>query len=96
MNEARYYLSKVLDEPFRIYTLTIDELLILLLPIVVIGFVLHCIMTGFSLGIGGMWLLKRYKGEQGHYYLLHWLYWHLPPFIAFQCTPPSCDREYLG
>lgn len=92
----RYYMPKTLDEPFRIYILTIDELLLLVLPIVVIGFVFHQMVVGFVLGIGGLTLIKKFKGEQGHYYLFHLAYWHLPEMIQFYATPPSYIRDYLG
>lgn len=92
----RYYMPKTLDEPFRIYILTIDELLLLVLPIVVIGFVFHQMVVGFVLGLGGLTLIKKFKGEQGHYYLFHLAYWHLPEMIQFNATPPSYIRDYLG
>jgi conjugal transfer pilus assembly protein TraL len=96
MQTDKYYLPKMLDEPFRLYVLTVDELLILVLPILLIGFVLHQIVVGFILGIGGLGLLKKYKGEQGHFYLVHLAYWYLPKIINFKVTPPSYIRQYLG
>jgi conjugal transfer pilus assembly protein TraL len=92
----KYYLPKSLDEPFRIYILTIDELLLLIVPILVIGFIFHQIVLGFMLGIGGLTLIKKFKGEQGHFYLVHLAYWYLPDIIQFKVTPPSYIREYLG
>jgi conjugal transfer pilus assembly protein TraL len=92
----RYYLPKTLDEPFRIYILTIDELLVLVLPIFVIGFLFYQMVVGFVLGIGGLALIKKFKGEQGHYYMLHLAYWYLPELIQFKATPPSYIRNYLG
>lgn len=92
----KYYLPKSLDEPFRIYILTIDELLLLVVPILVIGFIFHQIVLGFMLGIGGLTLIKKFKGEQGHFYLVHLAYWYLPDIIQFKVTPPSYIREYLG
>lgn len=92
----RYYMPKTLDEPFRIYILTIDELLLLVLPILIIGFVLHQMVVGFILGLGGLTLIKKFKGEQGHYYLVHLAYWYLPDMVQFKVTPPSYIRDYLG
>jgi len=92
----RYYLPKMLDEPFRIYILTIDELLLLVLPILFVGFIFQQMMIGFILGIVGLTLIKKFKGEQGHYYLLHLAYWYLPDIVQFKATPPSYIREYLG
>jgi len=48
------------------------------------------------LGIGGLTLIKKFKGEQGHFYLIHLAYWYLPDIIQFKVTPPSYVREYLG
>lgn len=92
----KYYIPKLLDEPFRIYLLTLDEFFVLLIPILLIGFILNQIILGFILGVGGLALLKKFKGEQGHFYLVHMMYWHLPQFVRFKATPASYVREYLG
>lgn len=92
----KYYLPKMLDEPFRIYILTIDEFILLVAPIVLIGFVFHQMIMGFIIGIGSMTMIKKFKGEQGHFYLLHLAYWYLPDIVKFKETPPSYIREYLG
>lgn len=92
----KYYLPKTLDEPFRVYVLTVDELLVLSLPIVLIGFFFTQMLLGFILGLGGLTILKRFKGEQGHCYLIHLAYWYLPDVIKFKYTPPSYIRSYLG
>lgn len=92
----RYYLPKMLDEPFRLYILTLDELCLLVLPILLVGFILHQMLLGFMLGIGGLTLIKKFKGEQGHFYLLHLAYWYLPDLVQFKATPPSYVRLYLG
>lgn len=92
----KYYLPKTLDEPFRICVLTIDELLLLVAPILVIGFIFHQVVLGFMLGVGGLTLIKKFKGEQGHFYLIHLAYWYLPEIVKFKVTPPSYIREYLG
>ncbi len=92
----KYYIPKLLDEPFRIYLLTIDELVLLVFPILFVGFILNQIFLGFFLGISGFALLKKFKGEQGHFYLIHLAYWYLPNLVKFKATPPSYIREYLG
>ena len=92
----RYYLPKMLDEPFRLYILTLDELCLLVLPILLVGFIFHQMLLGFMLGIGGLTLIKKFKGEQGHFYLLHLVYWYLPDIVQFKATPPSYVRLYLG
>lgn len=92
----KYYIPRLLDEPFRIYLLTIDELVLLTLPILLIGFILNQVFLGFILGISGFLLLKKFKGEQGHFYLIHLAYWYLPNLVQFKATPPSYMREFLG
>lgn len=92
----KYYVPRSLDEPFRIYLLTIDELFLLVTPIIVIGFCLHQMTLGFALGLFLLFLIKKFKGEQGHYYLVHLAYWHLPNVVWFKVTSPSHIREYLG
>ncbi len=93
---TKYYLPKTLDEPFRIYILTIDELILLVTPILLVGFIFHQMVLGFVLGVGGLTIIKKFKGEQGHFYLVHLAYWYLPDIIQFKVTPPSYIREYLG
>ena len=95
MND-KYYIPKTLDEPFRIYLLSIDEFIILVAPLLIIGFVLHQMIFGFVVGIGSLMLLKYVKGEEGHFYLQKLAYWYFPQFIKFRLTPPSYVRDYLG
>lgn len=92
----KYYIPKSIDEPFRIYLLTIDEFLLLLLPILIFGFVLNQVMLGLLVGISALFAIKKFKGEQGHFYLANLAYWYLPPIIKFKATPHSCIRHYLG
>lgn len=92
----KYYIPKSIDEPFRIYLLTIDEFIALVLPIILLGFILSQVLMGFIIGIGGFLLVKKFKGEQGHYYVVHLAYWYLPNVVKFKATPPSYIREYLG
>lgn len=95
MNE-KYYLPQTLDEPFRVFLLTLDELIVLLAPIFFLGFMMGAMVIGFIVGIGFLLSVKRLKGEQGHYFLIHLLYWHLPGIICYRATPSSCVRELLG
>ena len=92
----KYYIPKAIDEPFRVYLLTVDELLLLIMPIFILGFILQQMVLGFCLGICSLVLIKKFKGEQGHFYLVHLGYWFLPPVIRLKVTPPSYIREYLG
>jgi conjugal transfer pilus assembly protein TraL len=95
-DDDKYYIPKAIDEPFRIYLLTLDEFLLLTLPILIIGFVFHQMVLGFMVGISAMWSIKKFKGEQGHYYIAHLAYWYLPPIVRFKATPPSYIRDYIG
>ncbi len=40
--------------------------------------------------------LKKVKGEQGHYFLYHVMYWYLPTMFHLKKTPPSYIREWVG
>lgn len=95
-DQDKYCIPKAIDEPFRVYLLTVDELLLLVMPIVLFGFVLHQMVLGFIVGVSSLFLIKKFKGEQGHFYLVHLAYWHLPNVVWFKATPPSYIREYLG
>jgi len=94
--QDKYYIPQFIDQPFRVFLLTLDELLLLVVPIVIIGFVVQQMMIGFIVGIGSLMLVKKFKGEQGHYYLVHLAYWYLPEVIKLKVTPPSYIRRYLG
>ncbi len=95
MKEA-HYLPQMLDEPMRLVLLSLDEAVIFLLPLLVLGFVFNALLLGFMLGAMGVVFLKKIKGERGHYYVLHLLYWHLPPLFPLRVTPPSFQRHYIG
>ena len=92
----KYYLPQYLDAPFRVFLLTIDELILLIMPIIIVGFILNQMVIGFLFGIYLLMMVKKFKGEQGHYYLANLAYWYLPPIIKFKVTPPSYIRHYLG
>ncbi len=94
--QDKYHIPQSIDEPFRIFLLTVDELLLLILPIVVMGFFLNQMVLGFMVGMAAMMLVKKLKGEQGHFYLVNLAYWYLPPIIRLRVTPHSYMREYLG
>lgn len=93
--QDKYYIPRHLDEPFKVYLLTIDELILLLAPIL-ISFFFNQMILGFLLGLGLLVWMKKLKGEQGHYYLVKLMYWYLPGFVKFKATPPSNIRHYLG
>lgn len=92
----KYYIPQFLDEPFRIFLLTIDELALLISPILIVGFFLNQMILGFMIGLSAMFFIKKLKGEQGYFYLVNLAYWYLPPLIKFKVTPHSYIRDYLG
>ena len=93
--QDKYYIPQNIDQPIRVYLLTIDELILLIVPIIA-GFIFNQMLLGFILGIASAVWIKKVKGEQGHYYLMNLMYWYLPDLIKFKVTPPSHIREYLG
>jgi conjugal transfer pilus assembly protein TraL len=95
-DKDKYYIPKAIDEPFRIYILTLDELALLVTPIVLLGFFMSQMVLGFIMGVFSLILIKKFKGEQGHFYLVHLAYWYLPPIVRFKSTPPSFIRVYRG
>lgn len=92
----KYHIPQSLDEPFRIFLLTVDELILLIAPILIVGFFLNQMIFGFMVGLSAMFAIKKLKGEQGHFYLVNLAYWYLPPLIKFRVTPHSYIRDYLG
>jgi type IV conjugative transfer system protein TraL len=75
---------------------SLDELILLIAPIIIIGFFLNQMIVGFIVGLSAMFAIKKLKGEQGHYYLVNLAYWYLPPIVKFKVTPHSYIRDYLG
>lgn len=92
----KYHIPQSLDEPFRVFLLTIDELVLLIAPILLLGFFLNQMVLGFLTGLLTLFAIKKLKGEQGHFYLVNLAYWYLPPLIKFKITPHSYIRNYLG
>lgn len=92
----KYHMPTSIDEPFRLFLLTVDELFLLVFPIIMLGFVFNQMILGFACGILSLTLIKKFKGEQGHFYLMHLAYWYLANIVIFKATPPSYIREYLG
>lgn len=95
MND-KYYIPQLLDEPFKIFLLTLDELILLISPVLIVGFFLNQMILGFIIGLAALFAIKKLKGEQGHFYLVNLAYWYLPPLIKFRVTPHSYVRDYLG
>jgi len=92
----KYTIPQYLDEPFKIILWTMDELCALFIPFLVFMFCLNSPITGLILGGTLLAILKKIKGEQGHFFLHHLLYWYLPNLFTFKKTPPSHVREWIG
>ncbi len=92
----KYYIPQHLDAPFRLFIWTWDEVVAFLLPCVVLFFFFNAPMSGVVVGIIAYMLLNKLKGEEGHYFLAHLAYWHLPPIVMYKVTPKSYVREILG
>jgi conjugal transfer pilus assembly protein TraL len=92
----KYHIPQLLDEPFKIFLLTFDELILLIAPVIIVGFFLNQMIVGFIVGLSALFAIKKLKGEQGHFYLVNLAYWYLPPLVKFRVTPHSYIRDYLG
>ena len=94
--QQKYYIPRYLDEPMRIILWTWDEVSIFILPMFLFYELTNQLLVGIVMGLLGFVGLKKLKGDQGHYFLRHLMYWHLPTIVRFKKTPPSFIREYIG
>jgi conjugal transfer pilus assembly protein TraL len=92
----KYYIPQSLDEPFKIILWTMDEMCVLFIPFLILMFCFNSPITGLVMGSALLFLLKKIKGEQGHFFLHHLLYWYLPPLFRFKKIPPSYQRAWIG
>lgn len=92
----KYSIPKYLDEPYKIVFFTIDEFVLLIVPVIVSMKLVGSPMIGMFIGTVLVAVLKNIKGREGHNQLLRQIYWHFPPIIRFKSTPPSYQREILG
>lgn len=91
-----YHIPQYLDEPWKIMLWTIDEFLLFLVPFLILMFVFGSPLTGLMVGAACMYVMRRIKGEQGHYFIFNILYWYLPAIVHFKATPPSYLRQFVG
>ena len=92
----KYHIPQYLDEPLRILLLTVDELAFFFAPFLLSLLVFSQPLLGGVIGGALVFILKRIKGEQGHYFIYNLIYWYLPPMMRFKSTPPSHLRMILG
>ena len=92
----KYYIPKHLDEPAKFVFWTIDEAIIMLVPMIM-GIVQSYTITGIFLGLGFMVLWKRMKGRDQSNLLMYGGYWHLPSMLYnLKFTPKSFYRFFIG
>lgn len=92
----KYRIPQYLDEPLRIMLLTIDELVVFVLPFLLALLLFGQPILGGVIGGVLVFILKKIKGEQGHYFVYNLIYWYLPQMVRFKVTPPSYLRMILG
>lgn len=91
-----YYIPKNLDAPFKVIVFTIDELIVLLLPFVILVFIFNYPLIAMGVSVSAVYWIKKLKGNSGPRFLFHLAYWYLPPIINYKCIPPSYKKTYLG
>jgi conjugal transfer pilus assembly protein TraL len=92
----KYYIPQHLDMPFKVIIWTLDEVMAFLIPTLLLFIMFNALLTGIVIGIASLKILKKVKGEEGHYFLAYLAYWYLPPIVKYKATPPSYIRELLG
>ncbi len=91
-----HFIPQYLDEPFKLILWTIDEVVMMILPLFICWYFFGAFLIGAVLSAVALIIIKKIKGEQGHYYLLYMMYWHLPTFYKFKVIPASYQREWIG
>jgi type IV conjugative transfer system protein TraL len=87
----------MLNQPFRLFGLLLDEAILLIIPIAV-GFIFSHYITGLVVGGGLMYCLKTMKRGKPSSYLYNSIYWFLPKFVRggmFKKIPPSYLRHWI-
>ena len=92
-----YLIPKYLDEPERILFWSLDELFVMLLPVIIIGFCFNHLAYSFGVGLVTCVHWKRFKGSEQANLHLYVLYWFYPHWVTrFSATPKSYIKTYLG
>lgn len=90
------YIPQNLDQQTRYIFFTADELLAVVVPIMIFTMVSNFI-PGLAVGIGALWLLRKFKRNSSLHRLKWAAYFALPSYIfKFKSTPPSNIRELVG
>jgi conjugal transfer pilus assembly protein TraL len=83
-DEALYQVRHHLSSPFRLFSLTIDELVVILIALVTFFFIDSILAKGILVvaSIGLVSILRFIKKGRGPKMLVVYLYWYLPSFIT--------------
>jgi conjugal transfer pilus assembly protein TraL len=92
----KYQLPQHLDEPYKIFLWTLDEVFVFVIPVLLGLLLFNTPVIGVLIGITFAYAVKKLKGEEGAFYIHHLLYWYWPPFIPFRVIPPSYIRQWVG
>ena len=92
----KYHIPQHLDAPFKIVIWTADEFLVFIIPFIFCLSFFNAPIMGIVFGMLFFIGLKKIKGEEGHHFLLHWVYWYLPPLVHYKKIPASYRREIIG
>lgn len=91
-----YYIPKQLDIPRKYLIFTIDEIMVISVLFLLFVFVLKQHVLAIIVCGLGFKALRTLKGDKSPHYLLHLVYWHLPPIFNFRQIPPSYKKRFLG
>jgi conjugal transfer pilus assembly protein TraL len=96
MSIPQYRLVNLLDEPERILFFTVEEFLMLIVPIAM-GLKFHHSGYGLFLGICGLYSIHKFKKRDGEAFFQYWVYWNLPLWFGrFKKIPPAYFRTLVG
>jgi type IV conjugative transfer system protein TraL len=92
----KYYIPQNLDAPFKIASLTIFDLAVIIVPFLIIAFVFQKQVLALIVSAALFFVVKRVKGEEDNHFYIHFFYWHFPSVGFYKVTPPSHVREIIG
>ena len=92
----KYQIPRYLDDPFRVVFWTLDELVVFGIPFVLLFFTFNSPLIAMVVATIAVLGMRKLKGDRGPHFLLHLVYWYLPPISRFKVVPPSHIRFILG
>ncbi|HIF0232794.1 TPA: type IV conjugative transfer system protein TraL [Legionella pneumophila] len=95
-DHKKYKTPQFLGEPYRLIIFTIDEVILAVFTIYMLGFICGFVITSLILTCIFLFLMRRVKGNEGPYYYVHLFYWFFSLSPKLRATPPSWIREFLG